>query len=39
MIDETVHPVGYYHFSAVPPFPASLSLSLSLSQVLESYKY
>ena len=39
MIDEMVHPLGYYHFSAVPPLNAALSLSLSLSQVVESYKY
>ena len=31
MIDEMVHPLGYYHFSAVPPLNAALSLSLSLS--------
>lgn len=34
MIDGTVHPVGYYHFSAVPPL-----VQLSLSLPLESYKY
>lgn len=34
MIDETVQPVGYYHFSAVLPF-----VQLSPRLVLESYKY